>query len=728
MKFFSDHPYLTQDAESATSPLGVGEISREVSALHTMAYHLFHTLQIFPCSGSELVALNEQLMSWIVDVVAEYDTPRRLRVWHSAYEWNLYSRATSALVHHNAARKERGSKVSKPVACQGVCCIDDREESFRRYLEELNDSYETFGTAGFFGVDAEFHSIYEQTAPYCPANVIPTHHVEVQPKRGAEHRLLGFLKLKRRVTDLSMFADNQSRSLVRGWLLALGGLLALVPLSLSTVFPHWMHRMRVSLTRRLINPAEEIAIMFADEGEDTGEGRYTVDEMAHRVKTLLLSTGLGRNLAPIVVIMGHGSFSPNNPYRPAYDCGGCGGRPGRLNSRVFALMANRADVRSRVREMGLEIPESTHFVGAFHNTCTDAVEYFDLDSLPASHRKVFERFSADVETARVRNAFERCRRFDDAHVKSESEAIAHVESRAHHIAQPRPEYGHATNALCIVGRREITKGLFLDRRAFLVSYDKTMDSDTGALRNLLRAVIPVCMGISLEYLFSAIDNQRYGAGTKLPHNVTSLLGIMTGYCSDLRTGLPAQMVEIHEPTRLLVVIDQEPEKIQAIIDSEVDVGRAVKNHWLTLMAYVAERNELYLYDHTNTFRPFHEMTVGLSKVPNSLAWVVGKKQHLDFVQVGGNHSVSEHLHWVGGCGDHLGSPHLVLHSQARDDRECAACVLGLSRLRHRAAIRPCVVGSLCPRLPLRIACEHPDRAAVAAGVPRSFPAAPLSNW
>ena len=35
--------------------------------------------------------------------------------------------------------------------------------------------------------------------------------------------------------------------------------------------------------------------------------------------------------------------------------------------------------------------------------------------------------------------------------------------------------GHATNAMSIVGRREWTRGLFLDRRAFLTSYDPTQD-------------------------------------------------------------------------------------------------------------------------------------------------------------------------------------------------------------------------------------------------------------
>ena len=72
------------------------------------------------------------------------------------------------------------------------------------------------------------------------------------------------------------------------------------------------------------------------------------------------------------------------------------------------------------------------------------------------------------------NALERSRRFDDAPLHlSPDAALQHVEERSAHLAQPRPEYGHCTNAICIVGRRELTRGLHLDRRAFLVSYDPT---------------------------------------------------------------------------------------------------------------------------------------------------------------------------------------------------------------------------------------------------------------
>jgi uncharacterized protein YbcC (UPF0753/DUF2309 family) len=454
-----------------------------------------------------LLGLEPEKQQALVELFCQFDSPLRLRVWHKAYEWNLYSRTASALLHNN--KNAAANRAPRESLCQLVTCIDDREESFRRYIEESSPDYETFGTAGFFGVDAEFHSLYERPAAFCPVNVIPTHQIQIKPKEGSQERLRGLQKIRTLQTDVDMFIESQSRSLIRGWLLALGGLLALFPLSLSTLAPRLVHRFNLFLKRTLINPSDESAIVFADDGSGSAEaGLFTLDEMVHRVRTLLRSTGLSKRLAPLVVVMGHGSFSTNNPFRSAYDCGACGGRPGRMNPRVFAMMANRQDVRAALREQGLTIPDTTTFIGAFHNTCTDEVEYFDVDQLVDANAKIFERFKNDVETARAQNALERCRRFDDASVHTVQEAIAHVESRAHHIAQPRPEYGHATNALCFVGRREITQGLFLDRRAFLVSYDKDVDSDGSALRNLLRAVVPVCMGINLEYFFSALDNQN----------------------------------------------------------------------------------------------------------------------------------------------------------------------------------------------------------------------------
>jgi uncharacterized protein YbcC (UPF0753/DUF2309 family) len=625
------HPSRIKLRSSETIINDSSKDQEKAQLLFSHSYHLFLTFQMLPCSVSRLIEIWKSCSKPLRDTILPLSLHTRLPLWQKAYEWNLYSKFANALITHNQRRR-----TTKELAkCQVVCCIDDREESFRRYLEEINDGYETVGTAGFFGVDAEFHSLYEQPAAYCPANIVPSHMVRITPREGSERRLLGLLKAKSLRTEWDIYIEMKSRSLLRGWILALGGLLALVPLSLSTLAPRTMHKIRIAFRKRLLDANEESAVQFAD-GDFEGEiGGFTVQEMALRVRVLLTTTGLRDRLTPLVIIMGHGSFSSNNPYRSAYDCGACGGRPGRLNSRVFALMANSPEVRRLLSAEGLSIPPTTHFIGAYHNTCTDEVEYFEHTSIPETHLRLFQQVRNDIDKARALNAFERCRRFDDVSIRDVDKALAHVESRAHHIAQPRPEYGHATNAICVVGKRELTQGLFLDRRAFLVSYDDQGDHTGDTLQNLLRAVIPVCMGINLEYFFSSLDNQVYGAGSKLPHNITSLLGLMTGYCSDLRTGLPAQMIEIHEPVRLLVVIQREPNELLNVIQREPQLAKITKNGWIQLMSYSTEENRLFFFNSRGVFEEYRDVPSVLERVASSKDWVDGKINHLEFVQISG---------------------------------------------------------------------------------------------
>jgi hypothetical protein len=159
--YLEEHPYLkTDDTEQPfeINRPGVADVQDEPTRIRTTAYHLFHAFQLFPLAGSELLRLKAEDRAELVRIVNDFDSQHRLRVWHKAYEWNLYARAAVALTHNNRKRNEK-ERFQEPV-CQLVCCIDDREESFRRYIEEISDDYETFGTAGFFGVDAEFHSLY----------------------------------------------------------------------------------------------------------------------------------------------------------------------------------------------------------------------------------------------------------------------------------------------------------------------------------------------------------------------------------------------------------------------------------------------------------------------------------------------------------------------------------------------------------------------------------------
>jgi hypothetical protein len=179
----------------------------------------------------------------------------------------------------------------------------------------------------------------------------------------------------------------------------------------------------------------------------------------------------------------------------------------------------------------------------------------------------------------------------------------------------------------VVGRRALTRDLFLDRRAFLVSYDPTGDVEGRILERTLAAVGPVGAGINLEYYFSYVDNERYGCGTKLPHNVTALLGVMNGPNSDLRTGLPWQMVEIHEPVRMLTIVEARPAIILAAAERQPGVRELVVNRWIQLVSMDPDSGAVQIYgDHG--FMPYQPASGRLPVTPSSVAWYRGRADHL----------------------------------------------------------------------------------------------------
>ncbi len=145
-------------------------------------------------------------------------------------------------------------------------------------------------------------------------------------------------------------------------------------------------------------------------------------------------------------------------------------------------------------------------------------------------------------------------------------------------------------------------------------------------------MFPVCSGINLEYYFSYVDSTGWGCGTKLPHNVTALLGVMDGAASDLRTGLPWQMVEIHEPLRLLFVIETTPQRMLQIMQQNAGVGLLCRNGGVQLAVLDPLTNQIQVF-RQGQFVPYEPEIHELKRVAKSVDWYRGWRDHLEFAQI-----------------------------------------------------------------------------------------------
>jgi uncharacterized protein YbcC (UPF0753/DUF2309 family) len=259
-------------------------------------------------------------------------------------------------------------------------------------------------------------------------------------------------------------------------------------------------------------------------------------------------------------------------------------------------MANHKGVRELLKQRGIIIPDTTQFVGGLHDTSRDDIDFFDEDSLSEINAQYHKANKLVFEKALDSNAKERSRRLVSIDTKlSAKEIHEKVRTRSVSIFEPRPELNHATNALCIVGGRDLTKGVFLDRRSFMNSYDYRIDPDGQILTGVMKPLGPVAGGINLEYYFSRVDNQKLGAGTKLPHNVMGLFGVANGIDGDLRPGLPSQMIEVHDPVRLLIIVEHFPEVVLNVIKSVDAMYEWFINEWINLVAVNPETKEFFLF-------------------------------------------------------------------------------------------------------------------------------------
>jgi len=328
---------------------------------------------------------------------------------------------------------------------------------------------------------------------------------------------------------------------------------------------------------------------------------FTLEEQILTVDTALRMMGLTKHFARLVLFCAHGSTSENNPFESALDCGACGGNEGKPNARVLAMMANNQKVRERLAKKGIEIPSDTHFLAGQVDTTTDDVHLFDLEDVPPTHRAHIARLLQDLKEAARLTSQERCTRFPDVMTTLPAHrAASHVRKRSVDWSQVRPEWGLSGNSAFVVGRRDLTKALDLKGRVFLHSYDHREDPSSRLLEVLLTGPQVVAQWINMEHYFSTVDNEVYGSGSKIYHNVVGRFGIMSGPWSDLRLGLARQTVmngdvPYHEPMRLLTIVEAPRDRIEKLIARHDVLQQYYHNEWVHLVALEPEKGILYRY-------------------------------------------------------------------------------------------------------------------------------------
>ena len=502
-----------------------------------------------------------------------------LSLWQKAFEWSFYDQVLASV------KETEEVSVNSAVSFQGLFCMDDRECSFRRHIEHQDPKAETFGTAAFFNfefyyqpVNGKFHT------KLCPAPVTPKFLIKEEQRK------------KKHVKDFHY--HKNSHSLLFGWIIS-------QTLGFTSAFKLFLNIFRPSMSpattssfKHLHKKAKlHIENQNLNDRESDLQVGFTIEEMTNRVEGLLKSIGLIKNFSSLVYVVGHGATSVNNTHYAGYDCGACCGRPSSVNAKVACFATNHPKVREMLKERGIEIPLGTQFLPALHDTTRDEIQFYDEDSLSEFNQKSHLQNQEIFSKALQNNAKERSRRFDTINSSDSLEKVhKNVKRRSLSLFEPRPELNHATNAMSVVGRRSLSKQLFLDRRSFLNSYDYQIDPSGDFLAVILGQVAPVAGGINLEYYFSRVDNQKLGAGSKLPHNVMGLIGVANGIDGDLRPGLPSQMIEVHDPIRLLVVAEHFPEIVKKAISKNPSTYEWFKNEWVKLAVVHPETKQVFVFE------------------------------------------------------------------------------------------------------------------------------------
>ena len=536
------------------------------------AQRAFAALHASWCQASALLAAAERALR--VD-----------EVWQLALEAGYQRQLARKL--SVAASPDTLAESQQAIELQAVFCIDVRSERLRRALEAAWPAIQTIGFAGFFGLPVAYTPLAtDARRPQLPGLLAPALEVSdcIIPGApdGGEHseHAHGTAQQARR----RRFAWTEQWQASSRWPSAAFSFVEAAGVGYLGKLARWLSP---SVAARTRDDLAGLPARYRPLCRPTlaGIDIPTKVDLAARV---LHAMGLDQHLAPLVLLVGHGSQSVNNAHAAALDCGACCGQTGEVNARALAQLLNDPAVRFGLAARGIVIPAQTVFVAALHNTTTDEVEWFDLDLLPPSAQTGWARARAAFDQACDQVRRERAPHLGLDPRGGHAHLLAQLRRRANDGAQTRPEWGLAGNAAFIIAPRHRTRGVVLDGRSFLHDYDAENDADGSVLELLMTAPMLVTHWINWQYHASTCEPDRLGSGNKVLHNVVGgHIGVFEGNGGDLRIGLSKQSLHdgqrwVHEPLRLTVVIDAPQQAIDRVIQRHAVVRQLLAHSWLHL--------------------------------------------------------------------------------------------------------------------------------------------------
>lgn len=513
-------------------------------------------------------------------------------IWQMALDISYQRELAASLTNQS------NTKSHKPPEVQAAFCIDVRSEPIRRALEQVHPNIETIGFAGFFGMPASYSPLGTSlNRPQLPGLLSPSMQISEQVCTAACDEKQSDLLTKNVTKSRKKYFDNSSQwGTASRWPNASFSFVETAGLGYLAKLKNW-----ISPPDKARINKDQVGISRKYRAATRPRLLSSTNQKVELAAQVLRGLGLSKNIAPLVLLVGHGSHSENNAHASALDCGACCGQTGEVNVRALAAMLNDSTVRESLNSKGIYIPVSSVFIAALHNTTTDEIEGLDLDLLQKYKRELWDKLEPRLQLAGDIVRRERAPRLNIPATLDNTSLLKKMRKRANDGAQTRPEWGLAGNAAFIIAPRHRTKNLMLSGRTFLHNYDASKDTDGSLLELLMTAPMLVTHWINWQYHASTCDPLHMGCGNKVLHNVVGgHIGVFEGNGGDLRIGLSKQSLHdgekwIHEPVRLTVVIDAPATTIEHIMYKHDMVWQLVKNGWIHLWCYEGKVLKRYAY-------------------------------------------------------------------------------------------------------------------------------------